>query len=86
MLLACVQGRATSTLWRYYVSTDPTVSRFVARDIDARLSHRDKAAVDEWIDSGLYFHTMHDHVAHQPPIMGGLFGAVGGFLNPQYML
>jgi hypothetical protein len=81
-----MQEKATSTLWRYYPAADPTVTRFIARDIDARLSHRDKAAVDEWIASGLFFHTMHDAPQHTDPILGGLWGSVGGFLNPKFML
>lgn len=81
----CAQERASSTLWRYYPAADPTVTRFVARDIDARISHRDKAAVDEWVASGLYFHTMHDAPQHTDPILGGLWGAVGGFLNPKFL-
>lgn len=82
----CMQDSASSTLWRYLPVADPTVSRFVARDIDARLSHRDKAATDEWVSSGMYFHTMHDAPQHTDPILGGLWGSVGGFLNPNFFL
>ena len=68
-------------LLRYIVLQDPTVTRYLIRDADARLSQRDKHAVDEWIASGHYFHIVRDHPAHRPEIMGGLWGAVGGFIK-----
>ena len=37
--------------WRFTVASDGNVGRFCCRDIDSRLSPREKAAVDKWIDS-----------------------------------
>ena len=32
-------------------------------------------AVNEWLNSGLMFHTMRDHVQHGTEILGGMWGA-----------
>jgi len=62
-------------VWRFLVASDPTVERYVVRDIDSRLTTREKAAVDEWIDSGKKFHVMRDHPSHSNFAMsGGMWG------------
>jgi len=35
-------------IWRFTVASDPTVARYIIRDIDSRLMVRDARAVDEW--------------------------------------
>lgn len=52
--------------WRFLVASDPSVEIYVVRDADSRPSTREKAAVDEWIRSGLSFHIMRDHPYHIP--------------------
>ena len=69
-------------LLRFTVLQDPNVTRFLVRDADARLTRRDKQAVEEWIECGRYFHIVRDHPAHFNEIMGGIWGAVGGFIRP----
>ena len=45
------------------------------RDLDSRLSFREKMAVDEWVESGLRFHVMRDHPSHSMwPMSGGMWG------------
>ena len=44
--------------WRFLPLEDPTVERFIARDCDSRLTPRDKAAVDAWVESGKKFHVV----------------------------
>lgn len=66
--------------WRFEAAWDPTVSRFLVRDCDSRLNIREVAAIKEWIDSSLPFHTMRDHEFHTIPILGGLWGAISGFM------
>jgi len=62
-------------VWRFLVASDPTVERYVVRDIDSRLSMREKAAVGEWIESGKMFHVMRDHPSHSKYTMsGGMWG------------
>ena len=61
-------------LWRFAAASDAAVERFCCRDIDSRLSAREKAAVDEWVTSGKRFHVMRDHPSHSNnPISGGMW-------------
>jgi FkbM family methyltransferase len=57
--------------WRFLPASDSEVDRFCARDIDSRLSNREKAAVDAWIESGKKFHVMRDHPSHSKYAMSG---------------
>mmetsp|Transcript_9066 Transcript_9066/g.13963 ORF Transcript_9066/g.13963 Transcript_9066/m.13963 type:complete len:528 (+) Transcript_9066:63-1646(+) len=61
--------------WRFLVADDPSVDRFIVRDTDSRLNLRERAAVDEWIQSGKAVHSIRDHPGHNRPLNGGLFGA-----------
>lgn len=65
-------------LARFEVAQDATVDRFIIRDIDSRLNHRERFAVQMWIDSGMKIHTMRDHINHQYEYNGGMWGAVKG--------
>jgi len=56
--------------WRFTAGSDK-VSLFCCRDIDSRLSLREKYAVDEWIDSGKKYHVMRDHPSHSNYAMSG---------------
>jgi hypothetical protein len=72
-------NKHTQMFARFLVADDASVDRFIVRDTDARLSLRDRFAVQEWVDSGLPFHIARDHVFHcKPPIMGGMWGAIKG--------
>ena len=74
-----------SMFWRFWAAADPTVERFISRDVDSRLMARDAAAVDLWIRSGRGFHVVRDHPSHSNyPMSGGLWGAKRGAL-PQVM-
>jgi hypothetical protein len=79
------QNPRVSMYWRFFALEDRTATRMISRDADAQLSLRDRAAVREWIDSGHFFHTMHDHDQHPVPVLGGMWGSVNGFINPQIM-
>ena len=74
--------------WRFYAADLPDCGYVIFRDSDSRLSVREKAAVDEWINSGKAIHIMRDHPYHQDPIdntgyqmLGGMWGIRGGLLN-----
>jgi hypothetical protein len=62
--------------WRYLapdVRDDWDMMLF--RDVDSRLSMRERAAVEEWLQSPhLGFHVMRDHSHHPWPILAGTFG------------
>jgi len=74
----------TGRAWRFMVAADPTVTRFLVRDVDSRLGAREEAAVAAWVASGAAFHTMRDHPSHSLlarsgfRIQAGMWGAVGG--------
>ena len=44
------------------------------RDMDSRLSMRERLAVDQWMDSNKPFHVMRDHPHHGFPVLGGMWG------------
>jgi hypothetical protein len=53
-------GPKFGMLWRFTVAADPTVDRFIVRDVDSRLNYRERLAVEEWIQSGRPIHIMRD--------------------------
>jgi hypothetical protein len=73
-------GPEYGKFWRFLVAADPTIERFACRDADSRLNVREKAAVDEWIASGLPFHVMRDSAHHDRCMLGGMWGGVGGLV------
>jgi hypothetical protein len=63
-------------IWRFLVADDPEVERFIVRDSDSRIGAREAAAVQEWEQSGLLFHSMRDHAAHGRGLNGGMWGGI----------
>jgi len=57
--------------WRFTPASNRSISRFCSRDIDARLSLRERAAVEEWVTSKKAFHVMRDHPSHMNYAMSG---------------
>jgi hypothetical protein len=66
---------------RFLVVDDPTVEYAIVRDVDSRPSIRDLLAINEWISSGLAFHTIRDHRYHSVAVMGGMFGMKRGLFE-----
>ncbi|XP_045215789.1 uncharacterized protein LOC123566031 [Mercenaria mercenaria] len=62
--------------WRFLVASERNVSRYIIRDIDSRLSFREKVAVNEWIYSGRKLHTMRDHPNQNYFINAGMWGGM----------
>ena len=62
-------------LWRFVPLVDPQVSVMVSRDLDSRLTAREQAAVEDWLETGLTFHVMRDNPHHGAVILAGMFGA-----------
>ena len=75
-----VEGDWTGMFWRFYAAADPDVEVLIVRDCDSRLWFREKSAVDEWLASGKEFHIMRDNEQHTTPILGGMWGVLGGAL------
>lgn len=67
--------------WRFIPLSDPDIEIVVSRDVDSRLSKREKAAIEEWLSSSKDFHIMRDHPHHGVPILAGLWGARNGILK-----
>jgi len=58
--------------WRF--TPQENVERFISRDADSRLSHRERYAVDDWIESNKTLHILRDHPHHEHEVNGGMFG------------
>jgi len=61
--------------WRFFPMMDPLVDVFVSRDADSKASHREAAAVYDWLDVNTTFHVMRDapgHMGHK--ILAGMWG------------
>ncbi len=69
-----VPGDWRGAFWRFLPASDPDVDIVLSRDVDSRLGQREKAAVDEWLQSDKAFHIMRDHPYHCVPILGGMWG------------
>jgi hypothetical protein len=66
---------------RFLAVDDPKVLYTIVRDLDSRLKFRELMAVNEWIASGLGFHSMRDHRLHIVPVMGAMFGMRRGLFG-----
>jgi hypothetical protein len=71
-LVDMTNSKMNKMSWRFQAASD--AKRFCARDIDSRLSKREAAAVEEWVQSGKQFHVMRDHPSHSNyPMSGGMW-------------
>lgn len=78
----CLAEIPNGLFWRFTVSDLTPGTRFIVRDTDSRISEREVAAIDEWEQSGMPFHSMRDHPVHHHPLQGGMWGGIAGFLPP----
>jgi len=62
-------------LWRFLPVIDVNVDFYLSRDLDSRISDREVAAVNEFLESDRDIHVMRDHPAHSTYILGGTWGA-----------
>ena len=67
-------------LWRFEVIADPTVRRFLIRDANSLLTVKERVAVDAWLQSRYWFHTMRDWYTHTDLLLAGMWGGVGNVL------
>lgn len=63
-------------MWRFLALNDKTAHRVLLRDADSVISTREAKAVDEWIESGKYFHGMRDASTHTELILAGMWGCI----------
>lgn len=80
ILQASGQSERQRLCWRFQVANAPDVGYFLVRDADSVFSVRECLAVDEWLDSGKYFHIIRDWWTHTDLILAGLWGGVAGVL------
>lgn len=73
-------GLALGTLWRFLPASESNVDVMICRDVDSRLTMREKAVVDEWVDSEKGFHIIRDHPYHNVPICAGMWGIKKGVI------
>jgi len=66
--------------WRFAAANDPTVGRFLVRDVDSVISTREALAVQHWVDSDRHFHVMRDWWSHTDLMLAGMWGGVAGVL------
>lgn len=59
---------------RFLALSDPNAAYVLVRDCDARLSKLEAELVDAWLESGLPFHAMRDHILHTELMIGCLWG------------
>ena len=78
--VSSAQKEVHGGFWRFFISDDPKVDRFICRDCDSRLNSQEKEAIDQWIESDFSFHLMRDHLKHIDLILAGMWGGKGGKL------
>lgn len=66
------QQTVSGLFWRFFIFDDPKVHCFIIRDADSLLSFKERAAVDEWLKSGKWFHIMRDSLEHSELILAGM--------------
>jgi len=73
-------GSWNSMFWRFFPISEDETEIMLSRDVDSRLTLREKLCIDEFIESDMLFHSMRDHPWHNG-IMGGMWGAKRGVLK-----
>ena len=73
--------------WCFLVALETDVERNVIRNIDTRVSLREKSAVDYWKTSGKRLHVMRDHPSHsQYAINSGMWVSTSDAMPNMYSL
>jgi hypothetical protein len=80
------EGDWTGMFWRFYAASDPSVDVMISRDCDSRVWHREKTAVQEWLDGDKNFHIIRDHPYHGVKILGGMWGVKKPYLDKMKQL
>lgn len=69
-------------MWRFLVTEDEGVDRFLIRDADSLISKREVAAIEAWLRSDRHFHLMRDYFSHTELLLAGMWGGCAGVLGP----
>lgn len=77
-----VTGDWKFTTNRFLPFSETGVEYVISRDTDSRISEREVAAVEYWIQSGKDAHIMKDHPYHGGfPMLAGMIGIKGGVIK-----
>ena len=63
--------------WRFLAASDPEAEVVLVRDVDTRLTLRDKQSNDTWLSSEKDYHIVRDAWHHRMEMMGGLWACRG---------
>jgi protein O-GlcNAc transferase len=74
VLLPTNQSGLINMSYRFFSIDDPDVEVMCVRDADSRVNQRDKACIEDFVNSNKLFHIIRDHPNHHHPIMGGMWG------------
>lgn len=69
-------------LWRLKALEDPSVDFVCIRDVDSRLSYRDRTMFEQWVQSGFDYHAVRDHPWHKNPVILSHFNSRKPFTLP----
>jgi hypothetical protein len=87
VVVKTIKSNWEGLFWRFAPASEADVEIFISRDIDSRLNEREQAAVEEWLSSDKPIHCMRDHIEHNVPILGGMWGCRKGvFHNMKQMI
>lgn len=72
--------------YRFFSIDYPEVEIMCVRDADSRITARDAACIEDFVNSDKLFHIIRDHPNHHHCIMGGIWGVKKQFMNVNLQL
>ncbi|UJF25356.1 tetratricopeptide repeat protein [Suttonella sp. R2A3] len=76
-----IKQRMSGLFWRFLVIDDPSAKRFLIRDADSLVSFKERVAINAWLRSDKWFHTMRDFCSHTELILAGMWGGCHGAID-----
>jgi protein O-GlcNAc transferase len=81
VLISTNQTGLMNMSYRFFSIDFPDVEVMCVRDADSRINERDKACIEDFMNSDKLFHIIRDHPNHHHPIMGGMWGVKKNYMN-----
>lgn len=81
LVMKSIKSKWEGLFWRFLPASEKGIDTVIFRDIDSRINEREKVAVDEWLESGKPLHCMRDHMEHNVPMLGGMWGVRAGLIE-----
>jgi hypothetical protein len=76
-LIPTGQTGMINKFYRFFAIDDPSVETCLIRDTDSRLYERDRACIQEFLQSPRLIHIIRDHPNHHHTMMAGMWGIKG---------